>query len=169
MCIRDRNNLEEVYDWFVFTRSDFFYLCNVPSLNTLDRSCVSIPHGQDYGGFNDRFHIIPSGFVMKALNIATDLVENWHTYESNPCPNKLCNIEGAIKRHFRKERIQVCRFNHPGVLVHTEGSDIRYLVRADRSDKDAKYLQSKGYIVKYPDEIKHARRLCGKSVKFDIV
>ena len=163
-----QNNLQEMYDWFVFTRSDFFYLCNVPALNTLSRSCVSIPHGQDYGGFNDRFHIIPSDHVLTALNIATDLVENWNTYAKRPCPNSLCNIEGAIKRHFEREHIKVCRFNHPGALVHAEGSGIRYLVRADRSDKDSKYLQSKGYVVKYPDEIKHARKRCGKNVKFDM-
>ena len=162
------NNLQALYEWFVFTRSDFLYLCNVPPLNSFSRSRVTIPHGQDYGGYNDRFHVIPSGLVLKALNLANDLVENWKTYAEHPCPNSLCNIEGAIRRHFKKEHIKVSRFNHPGALVHVKGSSLRYLVRADRNDRDSKYLQTKGYVVKYPDEIKHARKRCGRSVKFNI-
>ena len=162
------NNLQALYEWFVFTRSDFLYLCNVPPLNSFSRSRVTIPHGQDYGGYNDRFHVIPSGLVLKALNLANDLVENWKTYAEHPCPNSLCNIEGAIRRHFIKEHIKVSRFNHPGALVHVKGSSLRYLVRADRNDRDSKYLQTKGYVVKYPDEIKHARKRCGRSVKFNI-
>lgn len=163
-----QNNVQEVYDWIVFTRSDFLYLCDVPPLDTFSRNCVTVPYGQDFGGFNDRFHIIPNNLVIKALNIATDLVENWDVYGKRPCSNSFCNIEGAIARHFGSEHIQVCRFQNPGVLVHAERSGMRHVVKADRSGKDSKHLQSKGYLVKYPEEIKHARSRCGQSAKFDL-
>jgi len=158
------HNLKEKYDWFVFTRSDFLYLCKVPPLNSLSENCVSIPHGHDYGGFNDRFHVMRSDIVLEALNVSVDLVQNWHLYSKRPCPNRLCNVEGVLKRHFAKIGLNVCRLNHPGVLVHQvlgSSQTLRYLIRANRSTKDSAYLKKKGYIAKYPREIEWAKKGCG--------
>ena len=72
--------LEEKYDWFIYTRSDYIYLCSPPHLDSLPNSTLSIPRGDANLGYTDRFLIAPANMVVAALNITADVVNNYQEW-----------------------------------------------------------------------------------------
>ena len=72
--------LEEKYDWFIYTRSDYIYLCSPPHLDSLPNSTLSIPRGEAYFGYTDRFLIAPASMIAGALNITADVVNNYQEW-----------------------------------------------------------------------------------------
>lgn len=47
------------YDWFVITRSDWYWTIPHPFVSDLDENRIYIFSGESYGGINDRHMIIP--------------------------------------------------------------------------------------------------------------
>ena len=72
--------LQEKYDWFIYTRSDYIYLCSPPHLDLLPNSTLSIPKGEAYFGYTDRFLISPAGMIAEALNMTADIVNNYQEW-----------------------------------------------------------------------------------------
>ena len=72
--------LEEKYDWFIYTRSDYIYLCSPPHLDSLPNSTLSSPKGEAYFGYTDRFLIAPANMIAAALNITADIVNNYQEW-----------------------------------------------------------------------------------------
>jgi len=54
------------YDRIILTRSDNFYLYKHP---ILPNNKIWIPHGEDYNGITDRFHIFPSSLIKQMLGV----------------------------------------------------------------------------------------------------
>ncbi|KAK3252765.1 hypothetical protein CYMTET_37956 [Cymbomonas tetramitiformis] len=69
--------LISVYDWFIYTRSDYVYLCPPLPLRLFPKDAIYVPTGQGYGGYTDRHALIPSSLVRLALNITSDFVLHW--------------------------------------------------------------------------------------------
>ncbi|KAK3250291.1 hypothetical protein CYMTET_40341 [Cymbomonas tetramitiformis] len=47
--------LVSVYDWFIYTRSDYVYLCSPLPIKLLPNDAIYLPTGQGYGGYTDRW------------------------------------------------------------------------------------------------------------------
>ena len=54
------------HDWYVLTRSDYVYVCDVVDVRALPPAAYS-PLGQEYDGYTDRFHIVHRRFVLQAI------------------------------------------------------------------------------------------------------
>ena len=66
--IREHNILE-MYDRFVVTRTDHYYVCR-HDFTSLDLSGnrIWLPAGEDWGGYTDR-HMVVGGFSVKAERV----------------------------------------------------------------------------------------------------
>ena len=73
-------HLEEKYDWFIYTRSDYLYLCSPPHLDALPNITLSIPRGEANQGYTDRFLMAPATMITRALNITADVVNNYQEW-----------------------------------------------------------------------------------------
>jgi hypothetical protein len=72
------------YDWIIFSRSDYLYLCPARErLEDLPRDSIYIPNGVDYGGFTDRHHVMPTELALLALNVSESVVLDWRFYDNS--------------------------------------------------------------------------------------
>jgi hypothetical protein len=66
--------LTEIYDRFIITRSDHYYLCR-HDISGLSDEYLWTPKGSDCGGITDRHLIVSKKDVLRALNILPLLLE----------------------------------------------------------------------------------------------
>ena len=66
--ITKEKGLLDTYNRFIFTRTDFYYACDV-DLTSFDLDFLWIPMGQDWRGINDRMMVVPRVDLHRAFNI----------------------------------------------------------------------------------------------------
>jgi hypothetical protein len=75
-----RANLEtqilESYEWFVVTRSDFFWKVRHPRIESLNENHIYFLDGEKYGGLSDRHIIFHRKFAKKILSVASPIFES---------------------------------------------------------------------------------------------
>jgi len=92
------NNLINLYDRFVITRSDFIYNLPHPRLELLNPEYIWIPDGEYYGGYTDRHVILSKTNIISYLNIFENMVIKSNSYFKNLTKFiKYANIEELIK------------------------------------------------------------------------
>lgn len=74
------NNLLSIYNRFVVTRSDHYYLC-VHDLSQLSNDYIWVPDGSDHYGICDRHFIASNKTILSALDILPPLVRNPEAYK----------------------------------------------------------------------------------------
>lgn len=166
----------EKYDWVVYTRSDYLYLCDVPPNYSAD--AIHVRLGEEYGGYSDRHTVMPRALSLKALNITLDLVCNSDWYlemalsEEMPSlkallgfllrerPRDVTNLETMLKVYFHERAaLQVKQFPFPGFTVRRpEGDDGRWSGPQDVEEFD---LLGWGVKIKYVSEFEMAKATCG--------
>lgn len=117
------NNLLEKYDWFIYTRSDYFYLCEPIDLGYLDKAFLHIPFVENCEGYSDRHWIMYKTLVDTALDLASDIVVNYTAYVDWRPRN---NIEDTIKFHFNRMNITPVHVSHGGLTVRTGVDNSRF-------------------------------------------
>src|SRR6516164_5571667 len=70
--------LTRVYDRFVVTRSDFYYFCPHPPLESLRSDRLWIPDGEDYGGLCDRHLVVSGADLVASCNQINDFLLRPH-------------------------------------------------------------------------------------------
>jgi hypothetical protein len=92
------NNLIDLYDRFIITRSDFMYNLPHPKLELLNPEYIWIPDNEYYGGYTDRHVILSKTNIISYLNIFENMVIKSNSYFKN-LKNfiKYANIEELIK------------------------------------------------------------------------
>jgi hypothetical protein len=75
------NQFHIMYDRFVLTRSDQYYVCEHDLSRLLPVSKIFIPKGEDYRGICDRHIVCSSKDVMAVLNVLPPLIENPEKYK----------------------------------------------------------------------------------------
>jgi hypothetical protein len=146
------SNLQNVYDWFIYTRSDYTYLCSPPKIDSfLPKVYVQSVCG--YGGLSDRHTYIPSGLVLSVLNLTADLVSDWHFYYNLKMVRP--NLENLIMHYFIKKGIPYEFFRHTGFTVRAENDPTRWT-----EGKVHEKLIDTGLKVKYPEELDEASKNC---------
>jgi hypothetical protein len=103
-------NLTSKYDWFIITRSDYYYPVKHVPLSMLSDDSVWIPNGEHYGGVTDRHIICPSKFIERSIDMLgyvltepTDFLINYKRFLGN----KGANPETFISYYLSKQGIPV--------------------------------------------------------------
>ena len=68
--------IENNYEWFIITRSDYIHLSIHPNTNDLNNNFIYIPDGEQYGGFTDRHAIIPKKYLYNYLSVMIPFIVN---------------------------------------------------------------------------------------------
>ncbi len=142
------------YSWFVYTRSDHYYLCP-HDLRPFkqDPHTLYIPSGQDYGGYTDRHLVASDATILRALSIIDNVAktENPRELEDN-------NVEHLIKRRWSNMNLTVIAFNRMMFTCAVTGDKTRW--GEPKSNFTPSEILALGIALKYPDEYYDAKRYC---------
>ena len=147
------SSFQNVYDWFIYTRSDYTYLCSPPNIDFFLSTTVYVQSVCGYGGLSDRHTYIPSNLVLSALNITADLVNDWHYYYNLKIKKQ--NLEILIKEYFVKKGIPHDFFRHTAFTVRADNDSTRW-----RVGKVHEKMIGTGLKVKYLEELDEASKNC---------
>lgn len=157
--------LEEKYDWFIYSRSDYVYLCSPPDLNSLRNDTVHIPSGEAYFGYTDRFLISPSSLIYRALNITSDIVNDykwWINHLQDKKSDKgIRMIEWSLKKYLDKAEVWPALFPHVAFTVRHSKDQTHF-----SEGVQDKLLHHYNLRVKYPQEKSQAEAHCDPWVIF---
>jgi len=161
-----KHDILEKYDYFIITRSDFFYLIPHPSLDVFSPENLYFPDGEHYGGVTDRHVVLPRKFVKSYLNILESMMDAKKKYKNELLIHTDLNIESLIKFHLQKEECwEKSRF-FPYIMftVRNPSTSTRWSV--------GDYSESLGYFIKYRSEfdmaVKHKEDLEKEGVDCNI-
>jgi hypothetical protein len=77
--LKVKHNLTTIFDRFVITRTEHCYMCP-HDFSKLDPQYLWLADGQDFGGITDRHLIVPSQYVLTALDILPTFFRNASDY-----------------------------------------------------------------------------------------
>lgn len=168
--------LNQQYDFFIFTRSDFLYVCLPPpiSLLTSGMNQVLIPKGEAYGGYSDRLAIVPAGLILQMLNITVDVVNNFNEWidifdlhrggkDASPLyrdHHAQAGIEFTLWAYLHKTGIDVITFPHTAFTVHESTRNGGDWTNHNGKGENKGLLQYFGLTVKYSTEYNDALEQC---------
>ena len=149
------------YDWFVFTRADFLYLCDHVDVRLLDPTKVWAKLGEEYGGYSDRHIVTHHTLVRKTHGVTEDVVCNPDVYRELVRDKEgWYNLESVLKEYWQRAGLAVSQFPLPAFTVRAEGDSTRW--SQGKEHADTAHL---GVRIKYPDEYELAKRMCNTTAK----
>ena len=166
-----RLQLVDSYDWFIVVRADYLHLCSFDSIESLDKRKVYVPEGERFGGYSDRFMLIPAQHVIQVLNVTSAFLGEWELVFDNllkdASPRRVYNVEIIHMLYFLRIRLPITRFHQTAFAVRRAFGEIS-------SDYEGKRLQLDNFtdsfhlLVKFKMEYKQARRACPTSALSDL-
>lgn len=151
------HGLADIYEWFIYTRSDYTYLCSPPPIHQFSTAYLHIPNSEGYGGVTDRHTYIPGHLILKVLNVTNDVVKNWKYWEVF----RVMNLEILLKVYFVKYQICFQKFDHTAFTVRRKDDPTRWSVGVQHDSLSAFNLT-----LKYHEEIIEANNSCNPWKKF---
>jgi len=153
----EKLNIKNMYDRFVVTRSDHFYLCK-HDLSLLDPGYVWVPQGEDYGGITDRYVIANSNDILKTLDVYPALLTSPYRYINHP-EMKNFNPEELLKVRWTENGLmqRVKRFERVMFTCWVDGDSSRGFKTKKRTREGVK--------LKYETEYKLSKATCAKEKK----
>lgn len=152
-------NLISKYDWFIITRSDYYYPVKHVPLSLLSNNSVWIPNGEHYGGVTDRHLICPSKFIEKSIDMLsyiltepTDFLINYKRFLGN----NGANPETFIAYYLSKQKIPI-KFVPYFMYVVRELDETSNLTKYGNAG--AIRYKNTNYSIKYPNEKIQADKL----------
>ena len=97
------NNLLQLYDRFIITRSDYIWLLPHPKIELLLDFNIWIPNCEDYGGVTDRHVILSKTNIISYLNILEKFITKSNEYYDKLKIKNNWNLEKIIKFHLYQE------------------------------------------------------------------
>jgi hypothetical protein len=139
-------NLDQAYDRYIITRSDYIYSIPHPPLELLDDTKIWIPKGEDYGGVTDRHIVVPKAYLEKSMNLMDSILKTPDTLYEKMRHNRSWNLEKYIEWHFKQNGIfdKVARFNRCMYAVRGVHDKTRWAVGTRNAEL--------GYYIKYSGE-----------------
>lgn len=148
-------NLHNQYDYIIYTRPDFLYLCDHPSPTAFNKSAISVPLGEEWGGYTDRHMVGTASMSLRAINIAEELV---------------CNVEkylDLVSPLENNEQVQAVVWKQLGLTVQ-QYPRVMFTVRAAHDPASwskghlniSNHVEHHGLKVKYPGEYSSAVAAC---------
>ena len=99
------NNLLQLYDRFIITRSDYIWLLPHPKIELLLDFNIWIPNCEDYGGVTDRHVVLSKTNIISYLNILEKFITKSNEYYDKLKIKNNWNLEKIIKFHLYQENI----------------------------------------------------------------
>lgn len=96
------SRVHEKYERVVITRSDFFHGVPHVPLDLLDSRYIWVPHGEHYGGINDRHVICPSGLVLNLLSVGDELTRISPLEQARQMRGRKWNIERFLQFRYKQ-------------------------------------------------------------------
>jgi hypothetical protein len=93
--------LTEIYDRFIITRSDFYYLSPHPPLECLDPDKLWVPNGADYNGITDRHLVVSAADLVASFNLIEDALCYPSQLRDTMIGREL-NIEQLLSHHLAR-------------------------------------------------------------------
>jgi hypothetical protein len=145
--------LDERYERFVVTRSDYYWLCPHPPLACLDPAHVWIPDGEDFGGLCTRHMVVSRDKLVQATNLIADLL-----LEPRQMRDRMLarpgewNMERVVAFHLLRNGLlsAVRRFPYVMCLVRTPNDPSTTTL--------GEYVAELDMLVKYRTELLEAQR-----------
>lgn len=151
-------NLHHQYDYIIYTRADYLYLCDHTSPATINGSQVWVPFGEEYGGYTDR-HVVGTGSIMlEALNITQEIVCRSKHYAALIVPAKTNNVEQLQALVWKNIGLEVGQFPFVAFTVRSEGDPASWTPGDEHHE-----LSQFGVRVKYQTELNDAVKHCNVS------
>ena len=158
----------QTYQWVVYVRSDYVYLCSPPHPLSLDRAKIYIPEGEGYGGFTDRFTILPVEKADLYFGMTEDLLSNSKFWYNNllrkNCQWKI-NLECFIDSYLIRFSQHVELFPHVAFTVRRDSDPTRWA----EGGKNILFYHNFGLRLKYPPEFHAARNNCEPFKQFTML
>jgi hypothetical protein len=140
------NNLLELYDRFIITRSDYIWLLPHPKIELLSEFNIWIPNSESYGGVSDRHVVLSKTNIISYLSILENIVTKLDDYYDKLKTKSNWNLEQIIKFNLEQENIfHTVRF-FPYVMYAVRG--INGSTRWSQGTFNEKYQ----YYIKYDSE-----------------
>ena len=147
----------EPYQWVIYVRSDYVYLCSPPSVISLNPRKIYVPECEHYGGVSDRFTIMTSEKADIYLGITEDLLAHgkfWREYLKEFCGGN-ANLECLIKVYLHRQGQEVAFFSPVSFTVRRDTDPTRWSAGIE-SDIGKPH----GFLLKYPSEYRSAEETC---------
>jgi len=151
--------LTQHYDWFIITRSDYYYTVPHVPLTLLNKSSVWIPNGEKYGGVTDRHLICPSEYIERSIDMLKYMLtepEHLMRYYKEFLGSKGANPETFIMYYLQKQNIPI-QFVPYFMYTVRELDEIPNLTRYGLAGT-IRYGNT-NYSLKYPQEKSDADKL----------
>jgi hypothetical protein len=146
-------NLTKVYDRFVVTRLDHYYLCP-HDLRTLNINYLWVPEGENYRGICDRHFVCSRDYILQALNILPPLLLHPEEYRKQ-LTHQRYNSERFLKHRWAEEGLLplIRRFHRNMFTCATPQDSSRWSVASPDP-------VAQGVHVKYPEEYEASLKTC---------
>ncbi len=134
-------NLTSIYNRFVVTRSDHYYLCH-HNLSLLDPQYMWLPRSQNFGGVTDRHLVVNSSLLLPALDILPPFLEHPEDYASF-ASFKVGNPERLIHYRWKKMGIRelVRRFDRMMFTCAEWNDQTRWQTKSDSVVPEGVFLK----------------------------
>jgi hypothetical protein len=121
-------NVLEKYDWFIVTRTDFWYACNHSMVPFSTQANVWHVDGEGYGGVTDRHFVVPSTKIHEVLNITKHLVCHPTDFleKTKTLPRLYMNLETVTLDFYRLKNISVGVFPRTQFTVRGPNDPTRW-------------------------------------------
>ena len=94
------------YDFYIFTRTDHVYVSHFSTIG-LERDCLYIPEGEEYGGLTDRHIIRPRPLLEKALGMLGEFQNHTQLYVELFRQQRTANLEQQLFYYWQHRRANV--------------------------------------------------------------
>lgn len=129
--------LPMVYDRYILTRADHYYVSNF--LPTVKPGSIYIPIGEEYGGVTDRFSVADRETFLRSLLIIPFIIQN---------PNLFNNVEQYLKAFYRSSCMKIVKYRRNMYTVGRIDEQTRWQTV---SQQEAPHGGGE-YFLKYPSE-----------------
>ncbi len=141
-----KSGVDQKYDRFIITRSDYIYLTPHYPIRQLDPEVIWIPEGEDYGGYTDRHIVVSRKDLTSILSVADPILCSPEELRIRMSGRKEWNLEKYIRFAFCELGLdqRVRRFPYTMFAVRS--------VDGRTSWSTGSYSSERGYCIKYRDE-----------------
>lgn len=148
-----KNDLTNEYDYFIVTRSDYYWDSPHTRVFFEDPDSIFIPNGEDCPfSISDRHMVIPSKYILKVLDTTNHIVNSPVKLFYSMRDHKNWNIEKYIKYHFCIENLleKIRYFPRNAYAVRSDTAKTRWA--------EGVFNPEINMVVKYPSEYQLVKR-----------
>jgi len=161
------NGLLERYDWFLFCRTDLFWLAPIADFRWDASASVWVPYAgwkNDWGGYYDRALVVPRAHVKRVLTVMDTVTGEAHPFLDAlrgyaGSAGQSTNCESFFRQYLDFYSLPVRRFNHTAFVTASTASFVRLRVAQLNNDTGHTYKYTDEYIAAVNNALNYFRAL----------